>query len=75
MGEMRIADPVAGDLKVIWDPKKRDEVEAARNQFDALIKKGYLAFKVKKDGGKGQKVAEFDEDYEMLIMSPALQGG
>jgi ribosomal protein L19E len=75
MGEMRIADPVAGDLKVIWDPKKRDEVEAARNQFDALIKKGYLAFKVKKDGGKGQKVTEFDEDYEMLIMSPALQGG
>jgi len=75
MGELRIAHPVAGDLKVIWDPKKRDEVDAAREQFEKLVKKGYLAFKVKSGGGKGAKVAEFDEDAEMLIMSPALQGG
>lgn len=75
MGEMRIADKLAGDLKVIWDKKKRDEVEAARNQFDAMIKKGYLAFSVKKDGEKGKVVKEFDEDAEMLILSPRLQGG
>jgi hypothetical protein len=75
MGEMRIADKIAGDLKVIWDKKKRDEVEAARNQFDAMIKKGYLAFSVKKDGEKGKVVKEFDEDAEMLILSPKLQGG
>jgi hypothetical protein len=75
MGEMRIADKVAGDLKVIWDKKKRDEVESARNQFDAMMKKGYLAFSVKKDGEKGKVVKEFDEDAEMLILSPKLQGG
>lgn len=75
MGEMRIADKVAGDLKVIWDKKKRDEVEAARNQFETMIKKGYLAFSVKKDGEKGKVIKEFDEDAEMIIMSPKLQGG
>lgn len=75
MGEMRIADKVHGDLKVIWDRLKKDEVEAARNQFDAMIKKGYLAFSVKKDGEKGKVVKEFDEDAEMLILSPRLQGG
>lgn len=75
MGEMRIADKVAGDLKVIWDKNKRDEVESARNQFDAMMKKGYLAFSVKKDGEKGKVVKEFDEDAEMLILSPKLQGG
>ena len=72
---MRIADVKEGDLKVIWDPEKQDEVEAAKDQFDKLIKKGYVAFRVDKDGSKGKKVAKFDEDYEMLILAPALKGG
>jgi ribosomal protein L19E len=75
MGEMRIADVKEGDLKVIWDPEKQDEVEAAKDQFDKLIKKGYVAFRVDKDGSKGRKVTKFDEDYEMLILAPALKGG
>lgn len=75
MGEMRIADVKEGDLKVIWDPEKQDEVDAAKDQFDKLIKKGYVAFRVEKDGGKGKKVTKFDEDYEMLILAPALKGG
>ena len=43
MGEMAVMDRVAGDLKVIWDPDKADEVEAARDQFNTLTGKGYLA--------------------------------
>lgn len=75
MGEMRIADVKEGDLKVIWDPVKQDEVDVAEDQFNKLIKKGYVAFRVEKDGAKGKKVTKFDPDYEMLILAPALKGG
>lgn len=37
---------IKGDLKVIWDSDKPDEVEAARKQFNEMTKKGYVGFKV-----------------------------
>jgi hypothetical protein len=75
MGEMRIMDKDAGDLKVIWDPVKQDEVDAAKAQFEALVKKGYLAFEVKKGGEKGKEIKKFDPAQEMIIMSPAPAKG
>ena len=75
MGTMRIADVKAGDLKVIWDRTKRDEVDVAREQFDSLLKKGYVAYSVDKKGAKGKKITEFDKDLEMLILAPGLVGG
>jgi hypothetical protein len=75
MGELRIMDKDAGDLKVIWDPAKQVEVDAAKTQFEALIKKGYKAFEVKKGGEKGKEVKEFDLNQEMIIMSPAPAKG
>ena len=46
MGQLRILDQDAGDLKVIWDSEKQEEVDAAKEQFEKLIKKGYIAYKV-----------------------------
>lgn len=74
MGEMAILDKT-GDTKVIWDVENDDEVEAAREQFDTLLDKGFNAFKVKKDGGKGRKITRFNPDAGKIIMVPALQGG
>ena len=75
MGEMSILNH-EGDTKVIWDPKNDDECEAAEEQFDSLMEKGFTAFEV---GAKGKKtkrvVKEFDPDLGKLIMVPALQGG
>lgn len=64
-----------GDLKVIWDADVKDEVDAAKAQFDALKKKGYSAFKVNKKGEAGERINEFDPHAEKLIMVPAMQGG
>jgi hypothetical protein len=75
MGELRVADKMAGDLKLIWDPEKKDEVSTAEETFNKMKKKGYLAFSVKKGGDKGKVIQEFDPDLEMIIMSPKLQGG
>ena len=74
MGEMRILGS-EGDLKVIWDSDNEDEVEAAREQFETLTGKGYLAFRVKKDGKKGVQTKKFDPDAEKLILAPPIAGG
>lgn len=65
-----------GDVKLIWDKNKSDEVEAAKALFDKMIKKpGYKAYAVAKEGEKGSIIAKFDPDAEKIIMAPPLQGG
>lgn len=76
MGELRVLDADAGDLKVIWDSNNEAEIKAAKEQFDKLIdKKNYIAYTVKKDGSKGKKITEFDPDAEMVILAPPVKGG
>jgi len=74
MGELRILDNT-GDTKVIWDKNNSDEVEAAEEQFETLIDKGFTAYKVKKDGKKGRKITSFDQDAGKIIMIPKIVGG
>jgi len=64
-----------GDTKHIWDKNKPEEVGAARALFDALLKKGYLAFHVVKEGEPGKPMTEFDPSAERLIMSKQPVGG
>jgi len=65
-----------GDTKIIWDRGNRDEVEAARETFNRLKKKGYLAYEVKgKEGNKGDVIDEFNPEAERLIMAPRMVGG
>jgi hypothetical protein len=64
-----------GDTKVIWDPHNPDEVAAAKQQFDTLKKKGFIAYTVTKKGDKGDIIREFDPDAEKIILSPPVTGG
>jgi len=76
MGELRVLDKDAGDLKVIWDPDNEDEVQAAREQFYALKKKGYMAWNVGRLGKKtDNEVKEFDPDLKKLIITPPVKKG
>ena len=72
--EMAVMDST-GDTKLIWEEENRDEVEAAREMFDSLKKKGYLAYAVNKKGDKGDVLDRFDPSAEKIIMSPQLRGG
>ena len=74
MGEIAILDNT-GDSKVMWDKNNSDETEAAEEQFNALIKKGFTAYAVKKDGEKGGKITSFDADAGKIIMVPKIIGG
>lgn len=65
-----------GDTKTIWDSDNPDEVEVARKTFNDLVgKKKYLAFAVKKDGDKGERISEFDPKLGKMILVPPMQGG
>ncbi len=74
VGELAVLDHT-GDTKLIWDTENEDEVSAARNTFDKLKKKGFLAYTVKKGGDKGEILTKFDPKIEKIIMSPAMAGG
>lgn len=74
MNEMCVLDRT-GDTKTIWDPNNEAEVEAASSQFKALKKKGYLAYRVTGDGGKGEVMTEFDRHAGKVILTPPVVGG
>lgn len=74
MSELRVMDRT-GDTKTIWDKDNATEVEVARETFAKLKKKGYLAYRVKKDGEKGEVIKEFDPDAEKIILAPPMAGG
>jgi hypothetical protein len=65
-----------GDSNHIWDPENEVEVEAAKQLFDSLKKKGYVAYKVEgKKGEKGEVMREWDPDAGRMIMAPPMRGG
>lgn len=64
-----------GDTKIIFDPENDEEADAAEKQFDSLIKKGFTAYKVKKDGSQGKKISKFDRSAGRMILVPKLVGG
>ncbi len=72
--EMSVID-ATGDTKVIWSSDNDAEVEAARATFNALRKKGHIAYAVKKGGDQGEVVSEFDPDAAKLILAPPMKGG
>jgi hypothetical protein len=73
-GTMEVLDHT-GDTKLIWDSERKEEVKNAKRTFDDLRKKGYIAHSVKKKGGKGKVITEFDSEAERLILTPPLAGG
>lgn len=64
-----------GDTKYIWDPKNPDEVEAAREHFDNMRKKGFTVFKLKA-WVKTREVTEFkpkDKRYAFVPPPPKAE--
>lgn len=75
MSEIRIMDPIAGDIKMEWDRYNETEVAAAREAFDKAKKKGMFFYKLKKDGSTGELLKEFDPSAERIVGMPKVVGG
>lgn len=67
----------SGDTKLTWDPHEPAEVDAARAQFNTLVRdKKYAAFRMgARDGVQGEQVREFDPNAERIIFVPPMKGG
>lgn len=73
--EMDVLDST-GHTKHIWDVDKPGEVDAARELYNTLIKKGYKAFYVEENGKEGKKMDSFAPKAGMMIMMiPPVVGG
>lgn len=64
-----------GDSRIIWDPDNDDEVEAARQQFNTLVKKRFQAWSVNRKGDRDKNLTEFDPEAEKIIFTPPFVGG
>lgn len=84
MGSLRVLDKKLGDLKINWNPDSPEETAAAKKQFEDLVgktttvgtkKMKYAAYDVKKDGGKGGKITQFDKNAGLIIIAPEVERG
>lgn len=67
---------IDGDDRVVWDRRFLDQVKEASEKFHKLIKEGFKAFLVKRDGQKSNKqMFRFDPNAEEIIMVPPMAGG
>ena len=65
-----------GDTRLEWAPDKPKEIEAARAAFIKLKAEGYQAYRIDpKSGEKGEKIKEFDEKAQKIVMIPPFAGG
>jgi len=74
MNEMMVLD-ASGDTRIQWNPRRPDEVAAARKRFDELKAKHYTAFKVNRAGNQGEQMEGFDPEEERCIFVPRMVGG
>ncbi len=65
----------SGDNKLLWDPQDAAGVQAAKNMYDELTKKGYAAFGVKQNGEKAGQIDHFSKDLARIILVPPMRGG
>lgn|SRR5262245_58376252 len=65
-----------GDLRLMWDPRDKDEVKAAKEAFHKGKKQGMLGYSVGDDGEQtGEVIHEFDPSLSKIIMTKQLAGG
>lgn len=74
MGELVVLDRT-GDSRTTWDPANAAEVAAAKETFDQLRSKGFLAYRVIGDGSRGEQMRTFDPHAGAVILTPPMKGG
>lgn len=69
----------SGHTEVAWDTEAPNTVIAARQEFDRLLRGGYIAYAMDKDSPTGRftgtVIRSFDPLLEDIVMVPQLQGG
>jgi hypothetical protein len=64
-----------GDEKITWTKENGRQAKKAKEQFEDLIAKKYIAFSADAQGKKKTQITEFDVDAEVIIMIPPTSKG
>jgi hypothetical protein len=64
-----------GDSPMQWDRSNPEEVAKAEQHFNDLRSKGYFAYKVDAQGGRGEVITKFDPTLERIILHARPIGG
>lgn len=73
MNELKILDP-NGHHDTAWDPGDAEQIERARKVYEALMRRGYRAFRVG-TGGDGQVQGRFDPQERETLLVPPIHAG
>lgn len=73
MNELKILDP-NGHHDAAWDPDDAEQVQRARKIYEALMRRGYRAFQVEKDGA-GRAQERFDPQERETLLVPPIHAG
>ena len=73
MNEFKVLDP-NGHTSTTWNPQDDEEVRRARRVYEALVRRGYRAFGLQKDGGGGSQQG-FDPREKETLFVPPLHAG
>jgi hypothetical protein len=73
MHEFKVLDP-DGHSSTAWDPEDAEEVERARRNYEALVRRGYRAFHLEQDT-EGRMQERFDPQEERTLLVPPLHAG
>ena len=65
----------SGDDRIIWDKENGKQAKEAKQKFEELVGKGYLAFSVDTKGNKNRRIEEFDVDAQEILMIPPTAKG
>jgi len=74
LGRMSIMDR-SGHKELTWDSARLDEILAAKETFEQLVKNGYTAFGSRQKADARRLVREFDPTLEELVIVPRTVGG
>lgn len=74
MGVLRILGP-SGDVAAGWRPDVEEDVERVRQQFDDIIRQGYLVFELDEETKEGRQVRTFDPAARELRAFRPMVGG
>ncbi len=74
MGTLSVLD-ATGDTRLQWDKNNPDEVKYARERFDELKAKRYLAYRLNSKGNQGEVINDFDPAAERIILHAPMIGG
>ena len=73
MNELKILDP-NGHSSTTWNPDDAAQLERARRIYEALMRRGYRAFRVGQ-GGEGVAQPRFDPREKETLFVPPIHAG